>query len=71
MATSAKALARNAKPGMKSPKAGKKVGTRPVSRDEQRFLEISMGLLDAMPDDRYKETSEKLHRLVKRNRASS
>jgi hypothetical protein len=41
------------------------------SADEERYLEIAMGLLDRMPDKEYQEAIGKIERLVKDSRASS
>jgi hypothetical protein len=68
MATSPKPIARHAN---RSRKAGsKKAAVRP-SADEERYLEIAMGLLDRMPDKEYQEAIGKIERLVKDSRASS
>jgi hypothetical protein len=68
MATSPKSLPRDAK---RRPQSRKKAPAQPISAEEKQFLRISMGLLDAMPDDQYRKASDKLERLVKRSRASS
>jgi hypothetical protein len=68
MATSPKPIARGANRNRKT--AGKKAAARP-SADEERYLEIAMGLLDRMPDKEYRQAIGKIERLVKDSRASS
>jgi hypothetical protein len=68
MATSPKSLPRNPRP---APQSRKKVPAKSLSSDEKRFLKITMGLLDAMPDEQYQKASEKLNRLITKSRASS